>query len=121
MIANSIDPEIPSQSKIFIESLSTLSLNSICDEFRKYKMSPIYRIALTGGPCAGKSTALESIKTHFEKNGFKVLIVPEVPTIVGKGGGLSDFGKYNTQDVIEFQTNLIKFKIYFEDYITKLA
>jgi hypothetical protein len=31
MIANSIDPEIPSSSKFYIESPSTLSLDSICD------------------------------------------------------------------------------------------
>lgn len=48
-------------------------------------------------------------------------MVPEVPTIVGVAGGLSDFPKYNTRDVIQFQTDIIKFKIYFEDYITKLA
>jgi hypothetical protein len=40
---------------------------------------------------------------------------------VGLGGGLSDFGKYNTKDIIQFQTDIIKFKIYFEDYIAKLA
>jgi hypothetical protein len=34
---------------------------------------------------------------------------------------MSDFTKYNTQQVIRFQTDLIKFKIYFEDYITKMA
>lgn len=36
-------------------------------------------------------------------------------------GGLSDFPRYNTRDVIQFQTDIIKFKIYIEDYITKLA
>lgn len=76
---------------------------------------------MTGGPCAGKSTALESIQKYFTECGFKVLVVPEVPTIVALGGGMSDFGKYNTQDVIEFQTGIIKFKMYFEDYITRLA
>jgi hypothetical protein len=57
-IASSIDPEMPSASKIFQEAPSTLTLESICSEFLKYKKNPIYRIALTGGPCAGKSTAL---------------------------------------------------------------
>ena len=47
--------------------------------------------------------------------------MPEVPTIVALGGGMSDFPRYNTQDVIEFQTGIIKFKMYFEDYITRLA
>ena len=34
---------------------------------------------------------------------------------------MSDFGKYSTKDVIQFQTDIIKFKMYFEDYIVKLA
>lgn len=68
---------------------------------------------MTGGPCAGKSTALESIQKHFTDSGFKVLVVPEVPTIVGQGGGMNDFGKYSTKEVIRFQTDIIKFKIYF--------
>ena len=44
-----------------------------------------------------------------------------MPTIVGMGGGMRDFTKYNTQEVIRFQTDIIKLKIYFEDYITKMA
>jgi hypothetical protein len=50
-----------------------------------------------------------------------VLTVPEVPTIVGMGGGLSDFGRYGPQERIQFQTDIVKLKIYFEDYIAKLA
>jgi len=34
---------------------------------------------------------------------------------------LGDFYKYDSQQRIKFQTDLIKYKIYFEDYIAKLA
>ena len=78
-------------------------------------------MVLTGGPCAGKSTALESIRDHFTKAGFTVLIVPELPTIVAHGGGMSDFPKYGPKERIKFQMELLKFKIYFEDYIAKLG
>lgn len=39
----------------------------------------IKKIVLTGGPCSGKSTSLEIIKKHFEKD-WKILVIPETCT-----------------------------------------
>lgn len=41
------------------------------------------KIVLTGGPCAGKTTVLEAIRASF---GSRVLIMPEVPTILMANG-----------------------------------
>jgi len=49
-------------------------------------MSNVKRIVLTGGPCAGKTTALVRIIEHFSSLGFKVFTVPEVPTMYSQGG-----------------------------------
>ena len=52
------------------------------------------RILLTGGPCAGKSTALAAISQDLTQLGYKVLVVPEAATIIMKGGAMivsSDF------------------------------
>lgn len=38
------------------------------------------KIVLTGGPCAGKTSALEHIKEHFTKLGYAVFVVPETAT-----------------------------------------
>lgn len=46
----------------------------------------IFKIVITGGPCAGKSTALKWIKEHFEKKGFTVLTVHETSTELIRGG-----------------------------------
>jgi len=46
----------------------------------------IKRIVLTGGPCAGKTTALVRVIEHFNSLGFKVFCVPEVPTLYSLGG-----------------------------------
>lgn len=46
----------------------------------------VKRIVLTGGPCAGKTTALVRITEHFSNLGFKVFTVPEVPTMYSQGG-----------------------------------
>ena len=48
--------------------------------------SHIFRICLTGGPCAGKTTAIASIKQDLTQLGVKVLVVPEAATILMKGG-----------------------------------
>ena len=44
-------------------------------------MTEIKKIVLTGGPCAGKTTALVKIIEHFSSLGFKVFTIPEVPTM----------------------------------------
>ena len=49
-------------------------------------MSNIKKIVLTGGPCAGKTTALVKIIEHFSSRGYKVFTVPEVPTIFLQAG-----------------------------------
>lgn len=46
----------------------------------------IKRVVLTGGPCAGKTTALVRVIEHFTNLGYKVFTVPEVPTMVTQGG-----------------------------------
>jgi predicted ATPase len=47
---------------------------------------PIYRICLTGGPCAGKTTALTTLNQVLAQRGFRVYMVPEAATMLMKGG-----------------------------------
>lgn len=49
-------------------------------------MPDIKKIVLTGGPCAGKTTALVKITEYFSEFGYKVFNVPEVPTIYSTAG-----------------------------------
>ena len=49
-------------------------------------MRDIKKIVLTGGPCAGKTTALVKITEYFSGFGYKVFNVPEVPTIYSTAG-----------------------------------
>lgn len=44
------------------------------------------RIVLTGGPCAGKTTALARIVEHFSSLGYQVFTLPEVPTMFSQAG-----------------------------------
>ena len=66
-------------SKIFGVSVDEL----LCmDETTK----SVTKIVITGGPCAGKTTALSHIQNFFTKMGYYVIIVPETATELIMGG-----------------------------------
>lgn len=46
----------------------------------------ITKIVITGGPCAGKSTAMSRIQDYFSELGYRVLFVPETATELITGG-----------------------------------
>ena len=46
----------------------------------------IITIVITGGPCAGKSTAMSHIQSYFSTLGYTVLFVPETATELITGG-----------------------------------
>ena len=49
-------------------------------------MKQITKVVVTGGPCAGKTTAMSWIQNHFTRMGYKVLFVPETATELIGGG-----------------------------------
>ena len=49
-------------------------------------MPPIHRIVLTGGPCAGKSSALDRVGAWLTASGLQVFRVPEASTLLLSGG-----------------------------------
>ncbi len=53
--------------------------------------------------------------------GFRVFSVPEIPTLVVQAGGMILMSKFSTEEKIKFQSLLMKFQMYVEDYFTKLA
>ena len=63
---------------------------------------PITRICLTGGPCAGKTTALATLSTVLSQLGFKVLQVPEAATLLMKGGAMIETRKLTFADAVRF-------------------
>lgn len=58
-------------------------LLSLKDKERKMKVS---KIVITGGPCAGKTTAMSWIQNAFTQKGYAVLFVPETATELITGG-----------------------------------
>ena len=49
-------------------------------------MQQITKIVITGGPCAGKTTAMNWIQNHFTRKGYTVLFIPETATELISGG-----------------------------------
>lgn len=57
------------------------------DLLREPKPEPaVTKIVITGGPCAGKSTAMSWIQNAFSQMGYAVLFVPETATELITGG-----------------------------------
>ncbi len=53
---------------------------------KERKDMKITKIVITGGPCAGKSTAMSWIQNAFSEKGYAVLFVPETATELITGG-----------------------------------
>jgi predicted ATPase len=77
---------------------------------RRNRRKKVFLVALTGGPCAGKTTCLENLKKAVMKEGYNAMDVPEVPTILSNGGA-----KYPGPDagekLIAFEANLLKLQV----------
>ena len=65
----------------------------------------ITKIVLTGGPCAGKTTALDRIRDTLPGYGYKVLFVPETATEL-IGGGVTPWGCGTNKDYQRCQMEL---------------
>ena len=55
-------------------------------DIREKQQAELYKIVITGGPCAGKTTGMSWIQNEFTKRGYKVLFVPETATELITGG-----------------------------------
>ena len=76
-------------------------------------------IVLTGGPCAGKTTALVRIIDHFNSLGFKVFTVPAVPTLYSLGGW--NYLTPNRQLYYEGERAILETQLSLEDHFMRMA
>ena len=77
------------------------------------------KIVLTGGPCAGKTTALTKIEKEFTEKGYQILMVPEAATIL-INSGIRPFGQYKLR-TIDFQRQVIKLQLTLEEMAEEVA
>lgn len=79
----------------------------------------IKRIVLTGGPCGGKTTALNRIREHFTAQGIHVFTVPEVPTLVTAAGW--SYLTPNRDFYYEGEKIIMELQLTLEDEMERLA
>ena len=79
----------------------------------------ITRIVLTGGPCAGKTSALELIVDHFTNKGYKVFTIPEMPTLFTQSG--MNYLTKNKDFFYEGEKATLEMQLAFEDRFTLMA
>ena len=82
-------------------------------------MPEIKKIVLTGGPCAGKTTALVKITEYFSGFGYKVFNVPEVPTIYSTAGW--NYLTPNRDLYYQGERAILETQLAFEDQFMHLA
>ena len=82
-------------------------------------MKDIKRIVLTGGPCAGKTTALVRVIEHFSNLGYKVFTIPEVPTMFTQAG--MDYLTQNIDFFYEGEKATLETQLALEDRFMRMA
>ena len=77
----------------------------------------IFRIVITGGPCAGKTTAMSWIQNAFTQKGWLVLFVDETATQLSSGGAPWKLTRNNR----EYQYRVTQLMLAKEEVFTAVA
>lgn len=85
-----------------------------------YSSQDVFRIVITGGPCAGKTTGINKLAQELSNN-MKVLVVPEASTLLVKGGAINNFEGLDNNAQVEFQASLMQLQMALEDAFTQIA
>ena len=92
-----------------LSTLYNVPLNDLLEFQNDKKKVKISKIVLTGGPCAGKTTALTWINNYFSKRGYTVLNVSETATELITNG-VAPWTCRTNYDYQTFQIKLQKIK-----------
>lgn len=84
-----------------------ISLDELLTVKVKGKEKKIAKIVLTGGPCAGKTTAMNWIQNFFQKQGYAVIFIPETATEIISSG----IKPNNVEDYLKFQENIFELQL----------
>lgn len=79
-----------------------------------------YKFVITGGPCGGKTTAMERLQVFLRERGFRVFVVPEAATILFTNGASPD-DLASPECETAFQSFVIGAQIQLEDSFMRYA
>ena len=80
-------------------------------------MNQIVKIVISGGPCAGKSCALQHIQQKFTEKGWNVLLVSESATELILGG----IAPWSCTSLLEYQSYQTQLQLTKEDIFDDMA
>ena len=85
------------------------------------KLGPprVHRIVITGGPCAGKTTAMAKLSLRLQNMGFDVFVVPELATLTITGGASP--GSYDVAQHVGWETAILREQMHLEDCFEEIA
>ena len=118
-----LDKDVLRRSSSMMTEASPRMIDSTLDHSKLISTSkhPIYRVCLTGGACAGKTTALASLAEKLTKFGFNVLQVPEAATLMMKSGVFIQTHKMGLKDQVKFQIQIMRMQMSLEDIFLETA
>ena len=90
-----------------LATIFNIEVSTLLDSCPKKKKNIVHKIVITGGPCAGKTTAMSWIQNAFTERGYHVIFVPECATELIKAG----ISGTTCKTVIEFQKALMQLQL----------
>ncbi len=111
---------LPGEAALPIHEPGSASAAQVAGEIVNPTSAPIFRIVLTGGPCAGKTTCMARLRHFLSSRSFRVFVVPEAATMLFAAGVMftdiaEDAGK------IIMQQNLLRTQMHLEDVMLGFA
>jgi predicted ATPase len=92
------------------------------DEQRQQRRAKnVITVVLTGGPCAGKSSSLQSMKDVLTEAGYQILTVPEVPTLLMENGCKFPGIAGPRERLLRYETLLIEMQLQMENTFIDMA
>lgn len=80
----------------------------------------IIKICFTGGPCAGKTTAISTVANRLRDKGYDAMCAPEAATLIFGSGGILDMQNYTVYQGLQFQKALMGLQIAIEKQFVDL-
>lgn len=90
-----------------LAALFKIDINELLQLRDGEKRMKISKVVITGGPCAGKSTAMSWVQKAFTQMGYAVLFVPETATELITGG----VAPWTCASNVEYQKCQLKLQI----------
>jgi thymidylate kinase len=82
----------------------------------------VFKVVVTGGPCAGKTTFLKHIVSVLKEKSIKVFTVPEISTLVQSNGGkYPGLDESKRTELFKYEINLLKAQIVLEEVFFDIA